>query len=182
MYEMDQPLTIPADILIAERRHAEAIFGADRLAADGRRASEATTEAFVNVVTAACTEAPSIDLGARKFRKFGADNERSLMLAVNARQRDYSYADPIENAAVAAHMLKAEPHKFMKPKGYPVGIYAISESVYVEPYTNRAKVKKDLVGRLVMGRIAIVEAVKDATDKDLEEAIDIIVKNLKSLS
>jgi hypothetical protein len=171
---------VPHELIQAERRNQEVVFGRERLQADrADRAPIELTQEFVSIIDSACAESGVKNCFNGDFRSLPADHDGRHHLISNRGTAPQATAgvDEVDLARAGITNLAQEQH-YDKPKGMPVGRYLAHEMLYVDAHSGEALVKRRLATTWALGRHATREAVKPASATDIEAAINIVVKAL----
>lgn len=157
-----------------EVQHRENVFGTERMAAiKGNLASAETTLQFGNFIEVLCNDSDAYHRyrgRARGLPQFPAD---PLLLTSNPGGYELIDANEAERSRAALDNYSHE-RRVMKPRKYPLGIYDIKESIYIDAQNEHAMVQRSLQGIVTLGRRVTTFATKRATEQEVSQAFDMI--------
>lgn len=151
--------------------HRETVFGAAYIDEMIKQpAIQETTEAFITTV-ATLTSEPRREMRGDALLLPG--RKQGDIMRVYA-PGSHPHGKLNFDTSIAAAEAVDERVRLMKPSRYPLGWYTERDSIYVEPSFRHARVIRQLVGGLVLGHRASLQAETAVSEPLLQRTLDSI--------
>jgi hypothetical protein len=155
-----------------------AVFGVSRvLHTPGHEAKPETTLELLNTITTLCQDNFAKKQHGVWLRALYTEKYRSVLM-YNPDKRAVGFGPELLDNAKAAYYDVIYREKTYKPRGLPIGKYAVSESVYIDD-TNTAFVHGEVSPLFVLGRRRSINAVKLATEQELNNTFRILLNAVR---